>query len=132
MHLRERPIRRIGAALSSILLLQLTLLGSGTLCAMPSGAASAQMHDMGGMAGMTQSDAARPDAPPPSNHPDDGCRLPWAPGQCATMTACTVAAMPAATIVVALGARPTICELPMPAHLGSRPLSPPELPPPRA
>lgn len=127
-----RSLRRIAAALSSLLLLQLTLLGSGTLCAMPSGAAAGHMHDMGGMAGMTQSDVARPDAPPPSSHPDDGCRLPWSPGQCATMTACAIAAMPVAPVIVALDTRPALAELPMPADLGSRPAAPPELPPPRA
>lgn len=130
MHPRRRLIRRIGAALSSILLFQLTLLGSGTLCAMPSGAAA--MHDMGGMAGMTQPQVDREQTPPPSDHPDDGCRLPWSPGQCATMTACTIAAMPAASVIVALNTRPVVAELPMPADLGSRPATPPELPPPRA
>ena len=123
MHSRGRLIRRIGAALSSILLLQLTLLGSGTLCAMPSGAAAMQMHDMGGMADRQT---------PRSSHQDDGCRLPSTPGQCATMTACTIAAMPAATVIVALDARPVISELPIPAEIGSRPSTPPELPPPRA
>lgn len=131
MHSRGRLIRRIGAALSSILLLQLTLLGSGTLCAMPSGAAAAQMHDMGGMPGMTQSQADEQQTPP-SNHPDDGCRLPSSPGQCATMTACTIAAMPAATVIVALDARVVTSDLPIPAEIGSRPATPPELPPPRA
>lgn len=123
MHSRGRLIRRIGAALSSILLLQLTLLGSGTLCAMPSGAASMQMHDMGGMADQQL---------PPSSHPDDACRLPSSPGECATMTACSIAAMPAATAIVALDARPVISDLPIPAEIGSRPATPPELPPPRA
>ena len=122
MHSRGRLIRRIGAALSSILLLQLTLLGSGTLCAMPSGAA-AQMHDMGGMADQQL---------PPSSHPDDACRLPSSAGQCATMTACSIAAMPAATVIVALDTRPVITDLPVPAEIGSRPATPPELPPPRA
>ena len=123
MHSRGRLIRRFGAALSSILLLQLTLLGSGTLCAMPSGAASMQMHDMGGMADQQLS---------PSSHPDDACRLPSSPGQCATMTACSIAAMPAATAIVVLDARPMISDLPIPAEIGSRPATPPELPPPRA
>lgn len=123
MHLRGRLIRRIGAALSSILLLQLTLLGSGTLCAMPSGAAVTQMHDMGGMADQQL---------PPSSHPDDACRFPLSPGQCATMTACSIAAMPVAPMIVALKTRPVVAELPMPADLGSRPATPPELPPPRA
>ena len=99
---------------------------------MPGGAVATHMHDMGGMAGITQSDVARPDTPPPSSHPDDGCRLPWAPGQCGTMTACTIAAMPAATVTVALDARPVISDLPIPAEIGSRPATPPELPPPRA
>ena len=130
MHSRGRLIRRIGAALSGILLLQLTLLGSGTLCAMPSGAAS--MHDMGGMPGMTQSQADRRQTPPASSHPDDGCRLPSSPAQCATMTACSIAAMPAATVIVALDARPVISDLPIPVEIGSRPATPPELPPPRA
>ena len=124
MHSRGRLIRRFGAALSSILLLQLTLLGSGTLCAMPS--------DMGAMPGMTHSVVDRPETPPPSSHPIDGCRLPSSPGQCATMTACSIAAMPAAAVIVALDARPVVSELPMPADLGSRPATPPELPPPRA
>ena len=124
MHPRGRLIRRIGAALSSILLLQLTLLGSGTLCAMPG--------DMGAMRGMTHSVVDRPETPPPNSHPDDGCRLPWSPGQCATMTACSIAAMPAATVIVALDVRPMISDLPIPTDPGSRPATPPELPPPRA
>ena len=124
MHPRGRLIRRIGAALSSILLLQLTLLGSGTLCAMPS--------DMGAMPGMTHSVVDRPETPPPSSHQDHGCSLPSSPAQCATMTACTIAAMPAATVIVALDARPVISDLPIPAEIGSRPATPPELPPPRA
>lgn len=131
MHPRGRLIRRFGAALSSILLLQLTLLGSGTLCAMPTSVA-ARTHDMAGMPGMTQSQVDREQTPPPNDHPDDGCRLPWSPGQCATMTACSIAAMPAAPVIVALAACPVISDLPMPADLGSRPASAPELPPPRA
>ena len=124
MHSRGRLIRRFGAALSSILLLQLTLLGSGTLCAMPS--------DMGAMPGMSQSQVDPQQTPPASSHPDDACRLPSSPGQCATMTACTIAAMPAATVSVALDVRRVISDLPIPAEIGSRPATPPELPPPRA
>ena len=136
--------RRLTASFCTLLLLQLTLLGSGTLCAMRGGVAANGTHDMSAMGGMATSGsraatsgagvrAGDPsDVPPTSGNSDDGCRMPWAPGQCTSMTACTVAALPSATLVASLDARPEVPDLPMPGDLGSRPATPPELPPPRA
>ena len=103
-----RPIRRIAAVLSTLLLLQLTLLGGGTLCGMhsvDSGAATEQAHDM--------------------------CNVP-APGQCASMTACAVTTMPATALAVELYAPQGVSYLPAPSDIDSRLATPPELPPPRA
>jgi len=61
----------------------------------------------------------------------DGCGVPWAPGQCLSMTACAMSATPAARSVESLTIR-DVLELPSPALLHSGPTFAPELPPPRA
>ena len=139
-----RTLRRIAAALSSVLLLQLTLLGSGTLCAMRGTGGTGKTHDMSAMPGVeTQGSAAaasavsvrtpdRTDVPPMGGHSDEGCRLPWVPGPCTSMAVCSMTAMPSAMLVIALDTRPQVADLPMPGDLRSRPAMPPELPPPRA
>ena len=125
-------LRRVTAALSSALLLQLSLLGSGTLCGDHDATASAAATAGQSMQGMHEAVADTPsacDAPPAS---DDGCRLPWAPGHCATMTGCAVAAIPPAvqTGEVSLAAAALDPAEPPAAHSG--PTAAPELPPPRA
>lgn len=143
---RGGSIRRLVAALSSLLLLQLTLLGSGTLCATHSGEASTTYaHDMASMAGTGQSDASASttlatralpsdgqQAPHPCGGAEDGCGLPWAPGQCASMTSCSVTAAPPTIVAVQLERSQGVSYLPEPGSIGSRAATPPELPPPRA
>ena len=142
-------LRRTIAALSGALLLQLSLLASGTLCTMH-GAASARpsahdmhaMHSMDagvapGMApGMISADAAAP-AGDSSQGCDassrtDGCRLPWAPGQCTSMTTCATPATPSAAVVAQVVSVRGESNLPEPRAIHSGPVAAPELPPPRA
>lgn len=134
--------RRLTVTLCTLPLLQLALLGGGTPCAVR-GTAAPKAHDMSAMAGMATSGTSatpaasagaseRADLPPTSSQPDDGCRMPSAPGQCATLTACTMGAIPSAALVASLEARPEAPDLPMPGDLASRQATPPELPPPRA
>lgn len=140
--------RRLAAALFSILLLQLTLLGSGTLCGMHgNGKGQMRAHDMRAMNGAARVSAAPgsaaqrasvPDVQPVSPSPCDGptggadCGLPWAPGQCSSMTSCTVSAAPASAVIALSSASRALPDLADPATIGSRPLAAPELPPPRA
>src|SRR5690242_12965251 len=97
------------AALCGLLLLQLSLLGSGTLCDVRHGAAwnDADARAMHGMSGMSSGPTTRAalsaiaDADAPMSATDcagmgnhDGCGLPWAPAQCLSMTACAMSATP--------------------------------------
>lgn len=140
-------VHRSFAALCSLFLLQLSLLGSGTLCTLHHGAARNDdgahgMRDMSGMsssAGTRASVSAMFDSDAPMSPADcggmgnhDGCGLPWAPGQCLSMTACDISAAPAARNVASVMMRAELLELPAPALLHSGPTSAPELPPPRA
>ena len=138
-------VRRSLAALSGLFLLQLLLLGSGTLCAMHHAASRDNADAMHGMSGMSSGPATRasvsamPQAERPINPTDcggmgehGGCGLPWAPGQCSSMTACDVSATPAASIVASGTVPARAFELPSPALIHSGPIFAPELPPPRA
>ena len=139
-------VRRSFAALSGLFLLQLSLLGSGTLCALHHSAArndagAHAMHDMTGMssaAATRASVSAIPDADSPKAPGDcggmgrrDGCGLPWAPGQCSSMTACDISATPAASIMASVTTGVMALELPTPSLIHSGPTFAPELPPPR-
>lgn len=142
-------LRRIAAALSGALLLQLTLLASGTLCAMHAGDGMRGMMDA--PAGRAAHAAVAPAAaatvaeatPAPSTdrgapHDCDAtgsqgdCGSPWSAGSCASMATCTATAAPSVLrIAEALqghGAPSTID----PARIHSGPAAAPELPPPRA
>jgi hypothetical protein len=113
-------VRRTLAVLSSLFLLQLTLLGSDTLCATGRGAIAVggAGHSMRGMAGMA------------SGHHD--CGLPWAPTQCTAMTTCGVAAAPAAPMLASSAAPTTPVQIAAAEAGRSGPSFAPELPPPRA
>ncbi|HEX7981263.1 MAG TPA: hypothetical protein VF461_21820 [Gemmatimonadaceae bacterium] len=139
-------LRRFSAALAALLLLQLSLLGSGTLRAphemFRTSAASA--HGMPPMPGMvehqsgngtrTQQDDGSPSAPAGCDTKGGAhdCGVPWSSGSCAAMTACaTVAALP--PVAVAFDQeRARTAELPDPTLLRTGPTAAPELPPPRA
>ena len=140
-------LRRSFAALAGLFLLQLTLLGSGTLCATHYGDArsDATVHAMGGMREMSRvtvaqrSVSAISDASGPRSPQDcgglgqhDGCGLPWAPGQCSSMTACDVSAMPGMSAVASATSRVVTTKPLSSAVIHSGPSFAPELPPPRA
>jgi hypothetical protein len=120
-----RLLRRLTAAFSSILLLQLTLLGGGTPCAMHGEGAVAGPMPAHAMEGMQGTARAVLDS-------GDGCRLPSAPGQCAAMTSCAPAAVPSHVVVAQLTTSHGDLDLPEPASIRSGPAAAPELPPPRA
>jgi hypothetical protein len=151
-------LRRFTAALSSALLLQLTLLASGTLCAMHGAGGMEEVTAAHAMVGMhpgademgaptqhgspVSSVGATESAPSPhsgmprgcdASSKGEGCGLPWAPGQCATMTTCTIAAAsPSAELSAQVAVHtdgPTLAEAVL-FHSG--PAAAPELPPPRA
>ena len=136
---------RCFAAFSALLLMQLTLLGSGTLCALHGA--------QNGLA--TRAVAARPSAEsanahsrahtrlasrdvPAHAHSCDAsggaqdCGLPASPGSCTGMTACAVATAPAVVTVADAAALTSSDAIGEPAALRSGPASAPELPPPRA
>lgn len=142
-------VRRSLAALSGIFLLQLTLLGSGTLCAVhvsatENDASARAMHQMVGMSATESAtqpnavamttNASDPTNPVDCNGPRQhgGCRLPFAPGQCSSMTACDVSATPAAMVARIALTRAIAPALSAPALAHSGPTFAPELPPPRA
>lgn len=112
--------RRFIAALLGVFLLQLSLPLGSTSCAMHRGGASRvqaighDMSDMGDASDMT------------------GCELPAAPGQCATMAACTIVALASVATIDQLPEVAAVSDMPEPATAGSRLAGPPELPPPRA
>ena len=142
-------VRRSFAALSVLFLLQLMLLGSGTLCATHHGLArtGAQDHAMA-MAGTAHQGsphesalAMADESGSPMSPADcgnggsgghDGCRLPFAPGPCSSVTTCDVTATPAAAIGAAAYVQVAALEVPPPALGHSGPTFAPELPPPRA
>lgn len=144
-----RFLRRLSVALSGILLLQLSLLGSGTLCALQHAAGSADMTGpAAAMAGMMMGGGARaghefvvigltdasksPDGGCGDHRSADSCGGPWAPGPCTTMSSC--AWSQSSTVLPALAATSaeTDGNLPEPQVLQTGPVIAPELPPPRA
>lgn len=139
-------VRRSFAALSGVFLLQLMLLGSGTLCAMHHGLAGpgAPNHAMvlAGAAHQTRlhesavgnaGESGTPMSPMDCNgRGNEGCRLPFAPGQCSSVTTCDVSATPAAAVGVSGYVHVAALELPSLAFAHSGPTFAPELPPPRA
>ena len=142
-------LRRLSVALSGVLLLQLSLLGSGTLCALQHAAGSANMTGPPApMAGMMMGTDTRgvhesviigpPDA---SKSPDggcgdhqstDSCGGPWAPGPCTTMSSCTWSQSSSVVPALAAASAETDSNLPEPRVLQTGPAIAPELPPPRA
>ena len=134
--------RRAFAALSGLLLLQLMLLGSGTLCAMQRDASHRGMSDGGmqvsGMQATTHSHkvvvASGHDAGGPAGGAQDrdSCRVPLAPGQCASMSACAISAAPSRMVGASLAVRIVALSLPTVTRIPSGPTFAPELPPPRA
>lgn len=124
-------VRRSFAALAGVLLLQLTLLGSGTLCVMQHGTApplaGQPMHDMAGMRGATgllpQTILSAGDMDSPA---------PVAPGHCASMAPCGMNAALTPAVTASPTPRVITLSVAFAAVAHSAPSLSPELPPPRA
>lgn len=141
-----RPVprfRRIAAALSSALLLQLSLLGSGTMCPMRGhGAAPAHAahqghhgmrHAIATAAPSVGASAGVPGTPAGTCDVGGSCDMPWTPGGCVSMSACAIAiAVPTSALVAAASSSPTNIVAARAAALPLGPTYAPELPPPRA
>lgn len=142
-----RLVHRFSAALSSALLLQLSLLSSGTLCALQHATGHAAMH-AGSMlmpgaspaaAGIATvsvvsaqpTNAAQNPADGCGGHGPDSCGGPWATGPCTSMSAC--AWSQSATVPPTLGtpSGETNVNHAEPRTLRAGPAVAPELPPPR-
>ena len=134
--------RRFAAALSSLFLLQLTLLGSGSACALRDHGMTQASGTMTAMAehgaspassgALALSESTDPGAPRKGCGTGESCQSPWMPRHCATMTSCaTSVVVQASTIAVSAVARVSVG---VPASVGHRlgPVFAPEPPPPRA
>ncbi len=119
-------LKRLIATISGVLFLQLSLLGSGVLCATHRGHAmspGAGAHAMNGR-------QAPDDCGTPSTN--DSCRGPWAPGGCASMTSCAAATAAPTAGVQVLRTFAVARDLPEPLSAESELAVTPEPPPPRA
>ena len=110
-----RIVHRVAAAFAGIILLQYSLLGSGTLCAMR--APSHQATNGTDCDGPKQSDPGR---------------APCTTTACASMTACTSAPSLVTASFVAATGTVIVAELPEPLSAESELAITPEPPPPRA
>lgn len=142
-------LHRLTAVLSSALLLQLSLVASGTLCRMHGDHSMASAESMAGMATAHAADSAAQVTPGPmapvvtdasSGGPAGACDMtgkscdtPWAPGGCASMTTCVtaVSAVTVATAIAPLATSPAV-QVVASADMPLGPAFAPELPPPRA
>jgi hypothetical protein len=118
-------VSRSLALFSGILLLQLTLPGSDTLCASGHAEMPVATADAGSAMGTDDCDGA-------DRERDDGCDLPWMLGPCVSMTSCVVAASATSTLASHVGDEARTRVTTEPAGMRSGPSTAPELPPPRA
>ena len=142
-------IRRAFAVISGLCLLQLTLSGSGTLCAMEHGTSHDVSADAGTpMAGMQMAGVSQPmtshaivvsssddsDGPmsPVDGADSHGCPVPIAPGPCGSMSGCAIGVAAADVGGASVSMRVIEIALPSPMSVHSGPTLSPELPPPRA
>jgi hypothetical protein len=145
-------LHRLTAVLSSALLLQLSLLASGSLCRMQGehGMSAEAMAAMGDAPANHMSHGAQPrpqvsnaaavsDASPDmsSGACDTGvgksCDAPWAPAGCASMATCVTAVSALDAAAISTSAIATIAvQVVRSADMPLGPTFPPELPPPRA
>ena len=133
-----RRTRRITALLASLLLANLTWVGSGYACAMPAMAhpshASSVRTD-GNDAPMPGMDMAAPSSTTPSGesqHHEPPCRLPWVPEGCQSMAPCAAAVFAPHTFTLDV---PNVTPVKIAdLHVLEPPseLAAPDLPPPRA
>lgn len=138
---------RFLAALSSALLLQLTLLGGGTLCGMHgahvmgTAVMMESMHDGMQPAAMNAPMSAASLTPTVASAPVDdcdrcdatsGCGNPWSSGSCTSMTCCTVAVSSRAPVFPDVISSAHVRNVPEPLSAPRGPSFAPETPPPRA
>lgn len=134
----HRPFRRVAALVSSLLLLQSVLIGSGFACALPmpmgqptpAGAElSTAMSDMTGMdmSGSQQQPSSK--APGSDGSP---CRLPWAPAGCQSMAPCAPVAIAETAEVASPLVRGAYSIAALDVLTPPSRSTPPELPPPKA
>lgn len=139
-----RITRRIATATLGVFLLQLSLLGSGTLCPPTLDQRAKSLtpsHEMP-MPGMSDTktltvarDADESGTPKDCDHhstDDDCCRNPSARSTCSSMAMCTIAMTVPAIAVGSYASRMIPVELPEPALANSEWATAPEAPPPRA
>jgi hypothetical protein len=115
--------RRIMAALSALLLLQLVLVESGYACGRMDGA-------QGAMAGMSMPASVHVGAPVPVGQ-QPPCRFPWAPDGCQSMAPCAPATIVPASQALSDPATPTAAIPVLAVLMPPSATSPPDLPPPR-
>ena len=146
-----RFARQSVAALSTVLLLQLSLGGSGTLCALrhasAHGGAEPSMEGMTGMArdtdaaaadhGSTVTEQAGPasqdaESGCPSKGESEPCHGPWAPGTCASMSSCAWSQGVPFEPTLASADNDSGAAGAEPLMLHTGPAFAPEIPPPRA
>lgn len=146
-----RLARQLVAAVSTVLLLQSSMQGSGTLCALwHTGVHHGAVSSMEGMTGMA-GEAAAPvvghavtdvnrgglaseeNAPGcPTRGESQPCHGPWAPGTCASMSSCAWSqGIPFEATLASVGIDPGAAGL-EPLTLHSGPTFAPDIPPPRA
>jgi len=146
--MRPRSLsRRFLAALSSAFLLQLTLLGGGTLCgmrgaqAMGAAVLTESMHDGMQPAAANASMSAASQTPTVTSAPTGSCNTcdatsscgnPWSPGSCTSMTCCTVAVSARAQVFMDVLSSAPARLVPEPLSAPIGPSFAPEIPPPRA
>ena len=141
--MRPRSLsRRFLAALSSAFLLQLTLLGGGTLCGMRGAQAmgAAVMHGTQPAAAHASMSAAS-QMPTVTSAPTGDCDAcdatsscgnPWSPGSCTSMTCCTVAVSARAQVFLDVLSSAHVRSISEPLSAPIGPSFAPEIPPPRA
>ena len=131
--------RRVFAGFASMLLLQLSLLGSGTLCALQHQAEHGGMRDMGGSMVMTgtatNASSARiadSDSPDSCRHGSGNpCGGPWSDGTCSS-AGCAQSRATAAAFVLIPARTDVNGNHSEPRALLAGPVIAPDSPPPRA
>lgn len=129
--------------MASLLLLQLSLLGSGTLCALRGDramgrgtghhamVAPAQVSRAAGMVSSMPQTTGNPGMPHGCGM-DGSCRAPWANGSCGAMGSCTVAVSAPSGTATSATTLSAAAELPELIRTVSDLTIAPEAPPPRA
>ena len=115
------PIRRIAALVSSLLLLQLTLVEAGGVC----GSRSQRNGSMGSMA------ADQPSHAPSSSSSGDDCAVRHPPGACLSMPSCASAVVPPPAVAMRIALASAAGALPEPNAMASHATVGPDVPPPR-